>query len=81
MITGSEMQLHIQSNFERAEEMGNEFRSTIGSDVAWNSVLGEDMKDEELCKLLRHDHVMSQNEESLLGEVINNDQYNGITGR
>ena len=81
MISGSEVQFHVQSNSERAEEMGNEFRSTIGSDVAWNSVLGEDMKNEELCKLLRCDHVMSQNEETLLGEMINNNQYSGITGR
>ena len=49
--------------------------------MAWNSVLGEDVKNEELCKFLRHNHVVSWNEESLLGEMINNDQYSGITGR
>ena len=56
------MQFHIQSNSERVEEMGNKFRSVIGSDVAWNSMLGEDMKHKELCKLLRHDCVVSRNE-------------------
>ena len=61
--------------------MGDEFRSAVGSDVAWDSMLGEDVKNEELCKLLRRDHVVSQNEESLLGETINNDQYSSITGR
>ena len=61
--------------------MGNEFGSAIGSNVAWDSVLGEDVKNEELCKLLRHDRVVGQNEKSLLGETINNDQYSGITGR
>ena len=81
MISRSEMQFHIQGDSERAEEMGDEFGSMIGSDMAWNSVLGEDVKNKELCKLLRHDHVMSQNEESLLRETINNDQYSGITGR
>ena len=81
MIVRSEMQFHIQSDSERVEKMSNEFRSTIGSDVAWNSVLGEDMKNEELCKLLRHDRVVSWDEESLLGELINNDQYSDITGR
>ena len=30
--------------------MGDEFGSAVGSDVAWDSVLGEDMKNEELCK-------------------------------
>ena len=61
--------------------MGDEFGSAVRSDVAWNSVLGEDMKNEELCKLLRCDRVMSRNEESLLGETINNDQYSSITRR
>ena len=61
--------------------MGDKFGSAVGSNMAWNSVLGEDMKNKELCKLLRCNHVVSQNEESLLGELINNDQYSGITGR
>ena len=61
--------------------MGNEFGSAIGSNVAWDSVLGEDVKNKELCKLLRRDRVMGRNEKSLLGETINNDQYSGITGR
>ena len=61
--------------------MGDEFRSAVRSDVAWDSVLGEDVKNEELCKLLRRDRVVGRNEESLLGETINNDQYSSITGR
>ena len=61
--------------------MGNEFGSAIGSNVAWDSVLGEDVKNEELCKLLRRDRIVSRNEKSLLGETINNDQYSSITGR
>ena len=55
--------------------MGDEFGSAVGSNMAWYSVLGEDMKNEELCKLLRRNCVMSRNKESLLGEMINNDQY------
>ena len=61
--------------------MGNKFGSAVGSDVAWDSVLGEDVKNKELCKLLRRDCVVGRNEESLLGETINNDQYSSITGR
>ena len=55
--------------------MGNKFGSAIGSNVAWDSMLGEDVKNKELCKLLRSNRVVSRNEESLLGEMINNDQY------
>ena len=61
--------------------MGNKFGSAIGSNVAWDSVLGEDVKNKELCKLLRRNRVVSRNEESLLGETINDDQYSSITGR
>ena len=61
--------------------MRDEFGSAVGSNMAWNSMLGEDVKNEELCKLLRRNHVVSRDEESLLGETINNDQYSGITGR
>ena len=75
------MQLHVQSDSKGPEEMGDKLGSMVRSNVAWNSVLGEDVKNEELCKLLRHDCIMSQNEGSLLGETINNDQYNSITGR
>ena len=61
--------------------MGDKFRSAVGSDVAWNSMLGEDVENEELCKLLRRYCVVGQTEESLLGETISNDQYSSITGR
>ena len=81
MITRSEMQFHVQGDSKREEEMGNEFGSAVRSDMAWNSVLGEDVKNEELCKLLRRNCVVSRNEESLLVEMINNDQYSSKTGR
>ena len=61
--------------------MRDEFGSLVGSNVAWNSVLGKDVKNKELCKLLRRDRVVSRNEKSLLGETINNDQYSSITRR
>ena len=61
--------------------MRDKFGSAVGSDVAWDSVLGEDVKNEELCKLLRRDRVVSRNEKSLLGETINNDQYSSTTRR
>ena len=75
------MQFHVQSDSKRAEKMGNEFGSAVRSDMAWNSMLGEDVKNKELCKLLSHNRIMSRNEKSLLGEMINNDQYSSITGR
>ena len=63
------------------KKMRDEFGSAVRSNMAWNSMLGEDVKNEELCKLLRHNRIVSWNEESLLRETVNNDQYSGITGR
>ena len=54
--------------------MGDEFRSTVGSDVGRDTVLGEDVQYEELGELGGRDGVMSGNEDGLLGQSVNNDQ-------
>jgi len=41
MVPGSKVKLHVQCGSEGSEEVGNEFRSAIGSDVAWNTMLGK----------------------------------------
>ena len=46
MISGSEMKFHVQCGSEGPEEVGNKFRATIGGDVAWNTMLGEDVENE-----------------------------------
>ena len=61
MIPRSEVKLHVQCGSKGLEEVGYKFHSTIGSDVAWDTMLGKDVENEELCKLLRHDGIMSQN--------------------
>jgi len=63
MISGSEVKLHIQSSPERPEEMGNKFHAAVGGDVAWDTMLGEDVNNEELCKLLGHDGIIGWDEE------------------
>ena len=51
MISGGEVELHVQCSSERMEEVGYEFCTAIGSDMARDTVLGKDMENEELCKL------------------------------
>src|SRR5882672_7081857 len=63
MIPRSEVKLHVQCGSEGSEKVGNKFHAVIGSDVAWDTILGKDVENEELCKLLRHDGIMSWNEE------------------
>ena len=36
-------------------------------------MLGEDVEYEQLCQLHRGDHIEGQDEDSLLGEMVNND--------
>ena len=54
--------------------MGDEFQSSVRSDVGRNTMLGEDVQYEELGKLGRHYGIMSGNKDGLLGQLINNDQ-------
>jgi len=56
------MELHVECNSEGMEEMGHKFGSMVGGDVAWNTMLGEDMEDKELCKLQRCDGIVSQDD-------------------
>jgi len=43
MISGSEVKLLVQHGSKGPEKVGNEFHTAIGSDVAWDTVLGEVM--------------------------------------
>ena len=41
------------------------------------AMLGEDMKQEELCELGGHDGVVSRDENGLLGQLVNHDENGG----
>jgi len=43
MISGSEVKLHVKCSSKGLEEVGYEFHTAIGSDVARDTVLGKDM--------------------------------------
>jgi len=45
MVSGSEMKFHVQCG-SRPEEVGYEFHAVIGSDMAWNAMLGENVENE-----------------------------------
>jgi hypothetical protein len=45
MITGGEVELHIQGLTQGSEEMEDELGVPIGGDMSRNSMLGEDMED------------------------------------
>ena len=62
VISRSEVESHVQCSCEGLEEVGHEFSSMIEGDVAWNTMLGEDMENKELCELWRDDGIVSQDE-------------------
>ena len=46
MITGGEVKLHVESETERLEEVRIEFGTSVGSNVAWDTMLQKDVNDE-----------------------------------
>jgi hypothetical protein len=45
------MEFHVQGFSEGPEKVGDELRAAIGSDMGWNTVLGEYVKDKEFSEL------------------------------
>ena len=66
VITRGEVQGHSECFSERAEEVGDELRTSVGGDMGGYSVFGKHMRDEELGKLRGSDGVIGRNEYSLL---------------
>ena len=44
MVSGSEMKLHVEHDSKGLKEVQDELRSSIGSDMAWDTVFGEDVE-------------------------------------
>jgi hypothetical protein len=61
------------------EETRHEFGTLVRSDMRWNSMLGEDMDNEQFGQLGRGNSIVSQNEESLLSKTVYHYQYSSET--
>src|SRR6266481_1598677 len=48
VVSRGEVQLHVQGGAKGPEELGHEFRPTVGSDMQRDTMLGEDVEDEKL---------------------------------
>jgi hypothetical protein len=62
VISGSEVELHIQGLSEGPEKMGNELRTAIRSDMRRNAMFGKYVEDKKFSELDGSDGVMSWNE-------------------
>jgi len=57
------VELHVKCGVKGTEEVIDEFHARIISDMTWDTMLGKDMKNEELFKSLRSDGIVSRDEE------------------
>lgn len=79
VITRSEMEDHPQGDSETSEEAGDEFGAPVVSNMSWDTVLGEDVNDEEFGKFLRGDSAVAGNEDRLLGKAIDDNKDGVVT--
>ena len=77
MISRGEVESHSEYFSEGAEEVRDEFQTSVRGDMGWDSVLGEHVCNEELGKLRGSDGVVSRNEYSLLQQAVHDDEDGG----
>ena len=70
MVTRGEVKGHTEGFTKRVEEVGNKLRTSVGSDVTGNSMLGEHLGDEKLCYIRGGDGVVGQDKDPLFGELV-----------
>ncbi|EJF57825.1 hypothetical protein DICSQDRAFT_68403 [Dichomitus squalens LYAD-421 SS1] len=74
MVPGGEVEVHVKDSSKGAEEVGHEFQATVGGDVRRNSVLGDDVLEEQFCELWGVERIVCQNEDGLFGELVDDNQ-------
>ena len=75
------MESHVQCSSEGSEEAGHELRAPVGGDVRGDSVLGEDVNEEELGEFLGSDGVVTWDENALLRGAVDDHQDRGESVR
>ena len=68
------MELHVQGFSEGTEEPGNKFGPMVGGNMLQNSVFGEHVSNEQNCKVFGSAMNRCWNEDTLLGQAVNNHQ-------
>lgn len=74
MVSRGEVKVHVESFTKGMEEVGHEFGTSIGGDMRWNPMLGENMEDKQVHKLLGGDCIDSGDEDTWLCELVDDYQ-------
>ena len=77
VVTGSEMEFHVQGFAKRSKEVRDKLGAVIRRNMGRNTMFGKYMDNKELGQLSRSDGVVCGDENSLLGEMIYHYQNSG----
>ena len=77
MVSGSEMEFHVQGFAERSKEVRDKLGAAIRRNMGRNTVFGKYMDNKELGHLSGSDGVVCGDENALLGETIYHYQDSG----
>ena len=72
--------MDVEGLTQGVEEVRNELRSSIGSDVQGNAVLRKDVKQEQLSQSRRIYGIVCGDEDYLLREAVHDDQDGSEAG-
>ena len=72
VITGGEAKSYVQGSSERAKEVEHKLGAPVRGDVGGNSMLGEDVDDEESSKSGGVNVIHGEDEYTLLRESVHN---------
>lgn len=78
VVSGGEVEFHVQCLSERPEEVGDEFGTSVTSNVRRNSMLRKDMKDKEVREFRSINSIVCRDEDTLLRKSVNNNEYGCI---
>ena len=81
MITGGEVEFHVEEFSEGSEEGGDELRTPIGGDMLRNAVFGENVNKEKVGQIRRGDVLVARDKDTLLrGSIDDNEDRVVATG-
>ena len=80
VISGGEVEIHVQSFPQGTEEDGHELGATVGSNVSRYTMFREDVSNEEFGQAGGVHGICGRDEDALLGESVNNDEDSGEAG-
>jgi hypothetical protein len=81
VVSGSEVEFHVEGFAETTEEVGDELGTSVRGDVEGYSVLGEDIHDKEFGELDRGEGVVCRDEDPLFRQAVDDNEDSIVSSR